>query len=102
MPPLLTCAALCSVQEFRRRGYRAWILGCRQSEEASSTERAAGVARCDVRPDDMLAVESGVSAAHRADLTEQVLEHFDAGKLPLNAIADSNLPEAVAEDQSPA
>ena len=57
---------------------------------------------CDVRPDDMLAVESGVSAAHRADLTEQVLEHFDAGKLPLNAIADSDLSGAVAEDQSPA
>lgn len=50
----------------------------------------------------MLAVESGVSAAHRADLTEQVLEHFDAGKLPLNAIADSDLSGAVAEDQSPA
>ena len=53
-------------------------------------------------PDDMLVVESDSSVAHRADLTEQVLEHFDAGKLPLEAIADSDIPMAADDDRYPA
>lgn len=50
----------------------------------------------------MLAAESASSAAQRSDLTEQMLEHFDAGKLPLDAIADSNLPVTAADDRYPA
>ena len=50
----------------------------------------------------MLAAESDPSAAHRSGLTEQVLEHFDAGKLPLDAIADTNFPATAADDQYPA
>lgn len=50
----------------------------------------------------MLAAESDSLAAHRADLTEHVLEHFDAGKLPLDAIADSDLPLTAADDRYPA
>jgi len=50
----------------------------------------------------MLAAESESSAVHRVDLTEQVLEHFDAGKLPLDAIADSDFLLPAADDQYPA
>ena len=48
----------------------------------------------------MLAAESESSAADRADLTEQMLEHFDAGKLPLDAIADSDFPVTVTDDRA--
>jgi hypothetical protein len=50
----------------------------------------------------MLAAEPKSSAAYRADLTEQVLEHFDAGKLPLDAIADSDFSITAADDRYPA
>ena len=50
----------------------------------------------------MLAAEPKSSAAYRADLTEQVLEHFDAGKLPLDAIADSDFSIIAADDRYPA
>lgn len=50
----------------------------------------------------MLAAESNSSAAHQANLTKQVLERFDAGKLPLEAIADSDFPVTVTDDRYPA
>jgi hypothetical protein len=50
----------------------------------------------------MLAAEFESSAATRSDLVAQVLEHFSAGKLPLDAIADSDLPLTAADDQYPA
>lgn len=50
----------------------------------------------------MLAAESDASAAHQTDLPKQVLEHFDAGKLPLEAIADSDFPVTVTDDRYPA
>jgi hypothetical protein len=50
----------------------------------------------------MLAVETDSSTVPSADLTNQIRGHFAARKLPLDAIADSDLPVTAADDRYPA
>lgn len=49
----------------------------------------------------MLSTDSETSPTPSADLAGQMLEHFDAGKLPFDAIADSEFPMTAADDQYP-
>jgi hypothetical protein len=50
----------------------------------------------------MLAADSKLSAANQAGLIAQILEHFDASELPLDTVADSNVPVTTTDDQYPA
>ena len=50
----------------------------------------------------MLTTESDFPEDTQADLTAQTLHQFDAGKLPVDAIAENDFPETAADDQYPA
>lgn len=47
----------------------------------------------------MLTAGSDSSEDTRPDLTAQVLKPFDAGKMPVDAIAESDFPVTAADDQ---